>query len=79
MTIVYLASELRRLYKDLTRNDYYLDLNEATKTLLVNIEDDYRKQLHLAQADAAEESGNSGALDCGFCGEGLRLRVVTPL
>jgi len=69
MTIVYLASELRKLYKELTKKDYYLDLNEATKTLLVNIEDDYRKQLHLAQADAAEESGQGGAMDCGFCGE----------
>jgi hypothetical protein len=68
--IVWVIDGLRKLYTNVTKQDFIDDVFTDTKKSLEIIEDEYKKELHLAQANAEEENGEGIFLDdCNFCGE----------
>ncbi|MDR2375815.1 MAG: hypothetical protein LBD96_05180 [Treponema sp.] len=54
--ILKVIKELRKLFREVTHNDFLNDVNEKTKEILKKTEDDYLEQLHLSQAEAQEEA-----------------------
>jgi len=63
-------SGLAEFYEDLTGENILDCVNEKTKSLLGEIESEYSRELHLAQAEALEEAdGESDDVkDCEICG-----------
>jgi hypothetical protein len=61
---------LRNLYKNITGKDFINDVLESTRTILTTIEDEYTKELILAQSEAKEEADETGAeiSHCSICG-----------
>jgi hypothetical protein len=61
---------LRSLYKSITGKDFFNDVLESTQVILTKIEDEYAKELLLAQAEAKEEVDETGTeiARCSLCG-----------
>jgi hypothetical protein len=70
-SIICVINGLRRLYKNITTKDFFDDVLESTKEILKTIEGEYSQQVHLAQAEAKEESDETGKeiCNCNICGE----------
>lgn len=60
--------ELFSLYEKVTNTDLRKDINQNTLSLIDEIDEEYKAELHLAQAKAQENSEYGELSDCNFCG-----------
>jgi hypothetical protein len=65
--LIDIVAGLRKLYKEITSNDFYDEVETDTQELLSEIEDEYNKDLHLARNDAIEEADGDEIYDCIIC------------
>jgi hypothetical protein len=67
--IINSISCLRKLTREKTEIDFYDDVDGDTKSFLIEIEDENKKELHLAKSNAQEEADDKNTYDCFECGE----------
>jgi len=71
-----IVSDMRELFILVKNSDFYNDVDDLTRQLLSQIESEYKKDLHLAQAEAKEEADGEDIYDCEICGEEQTVNLV---
>lgn len=67
--VISIISDMRKLFTSVTSLDFYDNTKESTKELINKIQEEYTRELHLAQSNAVENANREEIVDCGLCGE----------
>lgn len=67
--VVNIVSDIQSIFDNANADDFYDKIETSTQSLLNEIKDAYKRELHLAQANAFENANGDEIYDCTICGE----------